>query len=130
MHYANCFFSVEIIMKSLTLRTLFGSLVLASLTACGGSAETLPLEVAAAPALSTAAPQPSAMPVASACNDPACIGGVDGLADQFRTASMERAALAHETSEPGYPNVPAHALTVAEARAPEALGTAMLQRAQ
>lgn len=124
---------MEILMKSLTLRTLFGSLILASLAACGGSGDAL-APTAAAPASIAAAPAPAPsqapMPLASACNDPSCLGGADGLADQFRTASMERAAQADDAAQPGYPNVPAHAMTLAEARAPEALGTATLQRAQ
>ena len=118
-------------MKSLTLRTLFGSLILASLAACGGSGDAL-APTAVAPASIAAAPAPSQapMPLASACNDPSCLGGADGLADQFRAASMERAAQVDDAAQPGYPNVPAHAMTLAEARAPEALGTATLQRAQ
>ena len=121
-------------MKSRTFRTLFGSLILASLAACGGSGDPV-VKTAVAPApiaASPAAPAPSQapMPVASACNDPSCLGGADGLADQFRAASMERAAQADAAAQPGYPNVPSHAMTLAEARAPEALGTATLQRAQ
>ena len=116
-------------MKSRTFRSLFASLILASLAACGGNSE--PLTVAAAPApLAAPAPVATAMPVASACNDPSCLGGADGLADQFRAASMERASKAPDTAQPGYPNVPAHAMVLAEARIPEALGTATLQRAQ
>lgn len=114
-------------MKSRILRSFFASLMLASLAACGGNSE--PLVMAAAPA-PLAAPEPASMPVASACNDPSCLGGADGLADQFRAASMERAARAPEAVQPGYPNVPAHAMVLAEARVPEALGTATLQRAQ
>lgn len=114
-------------MKSRTLRTLIASLILASLAACGGSSGGV--AVTAAPA-QLAAPAPAPMPVASACNDPSCLGGADGLADQFRTASMERAAQAEEASQPAYPSVPAHAMTLAEARTPEALGTATLQRAR
>lgn len=121
-------------MKSRTLRTLLGSLILASLAACGGSGDAVVLTAAAPVAAPTpaAAPAPSQapMPVASACNDPSCLGGADGLADQFRAASMERAAQADAAAEPGYPNVPSHAMTLAEARMPEALGTATLQRAQ
>lgn len=121
-------------MKSRTFRTLFGSLILASLAACGGSGDAVVMTaVAPAPvATSPAAPAPSQapMPVASACNDPSCLGGADGLADQFRAASMERAAQADAAAQPGYPNVPSHAMTLAEARTPEALGTATLQRAQ
>lgn len=122
---------VEILMKSRTLRTLFGSLILAALAACGGSGDTGAL-TAAAPAHIAASPAPSQapLPLASACNDPSCLGGADGLADQFRAASMERAAQADAAAQPGYPNVPSHAMTLAEARAPEALGTATLQRAQ
>ena len=116
-------------MNSRTFRSFFASLILASLAACGGN--TAPTTVATAPAaLAAPAPAPTAMPVASACNDPSCLGGADGLADQFRAASMERAAIAPETAQPGYPNVPAHAMVLAEARVPEALGTATLQRAQ
>ncbi len=116
-------------MTSRTLRSLFATLMLASLAACGGSSD--PLVAAAAPApLAAPAPAPVAMPVASACNDPSCLGGADGLADQFRAAAMERAAQAPETAQPGYPNVPAHAIVLAEARVSEALGTATLQRAQ
>ena len=43
---------------------------------------------------------------------------------------MERAAQADAAEQPGYPNVPSGAMTVAQARAPEALGTATLMRAQ
>ncbi|MCC6072667.1 hypothetical protein ACFSQU_12955 [Massilia sp. GCM10020059] len=121
-------------MKSCFFRTLFGSLILASLAACGGSGDAVALsaEAPAQIAASPAAPAPSQapMPVASACNDPSCLGGADGLADQFRAASMERAAQADASAQPGYPNVPSHAMTLAEARMPEALGTATLQRAQ
>lgn len=118
------------IMKSRTLRTIFGSLILASLAACGGSADQV-VATAEAPVLlaAPAAAPAQAMPVASACNDPSCLGGADGLADQYRTASMERAALADAASQPGYPNVPSHAMTLAEAHTPEALGTGTLQRA-
>ncbi|MBZ2206846.1 hypothetical protein [Massilia soli] len=115
-------------MNARTLRTLVASIVLAVLGACGGQHE--PMAATAAPAALAATPAPALMPLASACNDPSCLGGADGLADQFRTASMERAAQAQETSQPAYPNVPAHALVVAEARLPELLGTATLQRAQ
>lgn len=128
MFYVNLFCHVEITMKSRTFRTLIASLILASLAACGGSGGGFAV-TAAAPA-QLAAPAPAPMPVASACNDPSCLGGADGLADQFRTASMERAAQAEEASQPAYPNVPAHAMTLAEARTPEALGTATLQRAR
>ena len=104
-------------------RTLFALFALASLVACGGSSD--PLTVAAMPVAAT--PAAASMPLASACNDPSCLGGADGLADQFRMASMERAAQAQETA-PAYPNVPAHALVVSDVRMPEALGTATLQR--
>lgn len=119
-------------MNSRTLRTLFGSLILASLAACGGSADTGALAAAAPAQLAAPAPSQAPMPLASACNDPSCLGGADGLADQFRTASMERAAVAQadDASQPGYPNVPSQAMTLAEAHTPEALGTATLQRTQ
>ena len=119
-------------MKSRTFRTFFGSLILASLAACGGSGDGVVLTAAAPSPYAAATPAPSQapLPVASACNDPSCLGGADGLADQFRTASMERAAQAEQANQPAYPNVPSHAMTLAEARAPEALGTATLQRAQ
>lgn len=67
------------------------------------------------------------MPVASACSDPSCMS-TDGLADQFRMASMERAAQADDATQPGYPNVPTNAMTLAEAHTPVALGTAALPR--
>lgn len=130
MLYVNRICPVETIMKSRTLRTFFGSLILAALAACGGNAEPVALTTEAPAHLTAPAPAPAqAMPVASACNDPSCLGGADGLADQFRTASIERAAQADEASQPGYPNVPSHAMTLAEAHSPEALGTGTLQRA-
>ena len=65
-------------MNARTLRSLFASLILASLAACGGNSE--PLMAAASPA-SVAAPAPAAtsMPVASSCSDPSCLGGADAL---------------------------------------------------
>lgn len=129
MLYVNRFCHVETIMKLRTLRTFFGSLILASLAACGGSGDPVVLTAAAPAQFAAPAPAQAPMPVASACNDPSCMGGADGLADQYRTASMERAAQADETSQPGYPNVPSHAITLAEAHTPEALGTAVWQRA-
>lgn len=119
-------------MKLRTLRTFFGSLILASLAACGGSGDSVVLTAAAPAQFAAPAPVPAQapMPVASACADPSCMGGADGLADQFRIASMERAAQADEAIQPGYPNVPSHAMTLAEANTPEALGTGTLQRAQ
>ena len=45
-------------------------------------------------------------------------------------SAAEWLAQAGEADQPGYPNVPSSAMTVAEARAPEALGTATLMRAQ
>lgn len=129
MLHTKCIFPEETLMKSPTFRSFVASLMLASLAACGGNPD--PLLAAAAPApLAAPAPAPASMPLASACNDPSCLGGADGLADQFRAASMERAAQAPETAQPGYPNVPAQAIVLAEARVPEALGTATLQRAQ
>ena len=113
-------------MNSRILRSLFAALAVTSLAACGGNGDPL---VTAAPAALTA-PAPASMPVASSCNEPSCLGRADGLADQFRTASMERAALVQDGTPPGYPNVPVHAVVMAETRAPELLGTATLQRAQ
>ena len=123
-------------MKSRTVRILLASLTLAVLTACGGSGGAVVLtatgqaQFAAAAPAAAPAPSQAPLPIASACDDPSCQGGADGLADQFHTASMERAAQAGEADQPGYPNVPSSAMTVAEARAPEALGTATLMRAQ
>jgi len=129
MLYVNRICLEETFMNARTLRPLLASLLVAALAACGGSGE--PLLAAAAPA-PQALPAPAAapMPVASACTEPSCLGGADGLADQFRTASMERAGQAGDSSQPAYPNVPAHAMVVAEARIPEMLGSATLQRAQ
>jgi hypothetical protein len=139
MRYVNRFCPMRTIMNSRTVRTLLASLTLAALTACGGSGGAVVLTAAgqaqfAAQATAAAPSAPASgeapMPVASACNDPSCLGGADGLADQFRAASMGRAAQADAADQPGYPNVPSHAMTVAEAQAPEALGTAALMRAQ
>lgn len=129
---------METIMNSRTVRTLFASLTLATLAACGGDGGAVVLAsggqaqfASVAPASAAApAPSPAPLPAAAACNDPSCLGGADGLADQFRAASMERAAQADAADQPGYPNVPSNAMTVAEAHAPEALGTATLMRAQ
>lgn len=127
---------MDTIMNSRTVRSLLASLTLAALTACGGSGGAVVLTAsgqalfaAAAPA-TPPAPSQAPLPVASACNDPSCQGGADGLADQFRAASMERAAQADAVDQPGYPTVPSTATTVAEAHTPEALGTATLMRAQ
>lgn len=125
-------------MKSRTVRTLLASLTLAALAACGGEGGALVPPsggqaqfAAMAPASAAApAPSPAPLPAASACNDPSCLRAADGLADQFRAASMERAAQADAADQPGYPNVPSTAMTVAEAHAPEALGTATSMRAQ
>ena len=129
MLYVNRICLGETFMNARTLRIFCVTSVFAALTACGGNSE--PLMPAGAPAsVAASAPAASSMPVASACNDPSCLGGADGLADQFRAASMERAAHAQDSAEPAYPNVPTQAIVVAEARMPELLGTATLQRAQ
>lgn len=118
-------------MNARAIPALICSLILVSLAACGGGdrvafTASAPTPVAMAQPLASPAP----MPVASNCNDPSCLGGADALADQYRTGSIERAAVADAASPPAYPNVPSNAITVPEARAPEASGSALATRAR
>lgn len=109
-------------------RTLGAIAAISLLGACGG--EQPPARGNAAPiALTQPAPSPVPLPShaqlhGSACAEPACQQGQADLADQYRTASMERAQHDAGAELPSYPQVPQSAMVIAEARPNEVLGSA------
>lgn len=110
-----------------TIRTLAAATLMSLLTACGGE-QTIPLESAAPLAM---APAPYSVPVpshaglqGSACAEPACQQGPADLADEYRTAAMERGAPDAAADMPSYPHLPQSALVITQAHPAEALGTA------
>jgi hypothetical protein len=114
-------------MNTSTIRTLAAAALILLLGACGGE-QSIPLESAAPLAM---APAPYSVPVpshaglqGSACTEPACQQGPADLADEYRSAAMERNAQDAAADMPSYPHVPQSAMVIAEAHPAEVLGTA------
>ena len=110
-----------------TIRTLAAATLISLLTACGGE-QSIPPESAAPLAMT---PAPYSVPVpshaglqGSACAELACQQGPADLADEYRTAVMERSGPDAAADMPSYPHVPQSATVIAEAHPAEVLGTA------
>lgn len=113
-------------MTMLNFRTLAAIAALSLLGACGGE-QPVPPESAAPLAMAA----PSSVPVpshaglqGSACAEPACQQGPADLADEYRSAAMERSGQDAAADMPSYPHVPQSAMVIAEAHPAEVLGTA------